>query len=189
MTPLEKIEKGILSGNWKLVCEAYYKLSGKKLEPPVQIKEFDPNKATKSELYKYAKSVNENLAPITAYTIKELREVISVFEKNSQPEPVQTVQTVQPQHVTASSGKVLDGFRYTSGKKIHPDDLKPIKAALAPELEFVKDPENFQYTPRNPAKKNKLTCMKCSKVYESTSEGVNIDGEIKGLCQFCSENP
>ena len=56
MTPLGKIEEGIVKGDWAPVCEGFNKLTGKKLTPPKPIVTtiesiFDPQKATKKELY------------------------------------------------------------------------------------------------------------------------------------------
>ena len=92
MTPLGKIEAGITDANWQLVCDGFNKLTGKKLEPPQQITmtlkaTFDPQKATKKELYNWLLDYAP-LEPMKNYTVADLKEMVGVYQLTEKAEPV-----------------------------------------------------------------------------------------------------
>lgn len=205
MTPLTKIENGILDANWALVCEGFNKLTGKKLEPPQQItmtleSTFEASKASKKELYNWLLCYVP-LEPMKNYSVAELREMVGVYQLAEEAEietpikkdngyihpdlkggPLTTVKL-------PNGAAFLDGFRYTSGKKkLLPIDTQKVVATLDPQLKDVGDPTN-EYVPREAPKKTTLKCLKCSKKFQSYSQlGVEVDGELKALCPVCAES-
>lgn len=206
MTPLGKIEAGITDANWQLVCDGFNKLTGKKMEPPiikVAISEsFDPNKAKKTQLYKWLQDKIE-MGPSKEYSTEELREIANVHLLSIEPD-METVEIPikkdagyinpdlrggpYPSVDLPDGAAFLDGFRYTSGKKkLLPMDTLKVVATLDPQLAKVGDPTN-EYTPREPPRKAQLTCLKCSKVFEGYAGiGVTLDGQLKALCPVCRE--
>ena len=193
-TPLSNIENGITTGDWKLVCDGYNKLTGKKLSPLVVKKEekkFDPKTSSKRELYNFMKT-KFDIAPIKAYTIEDLREMVLVHSLNqSSTEDVyedELTAKVEVQKL-ANGEAFMDGFRYTSGRKeLLPMDKLRVRAVLDPLLKDVGDPTN-EYVPRDPPKRIEMRCLKCSKKFKNfASLGVESGGELKALCPVCSEN-
>ena len=196
MTPLGKIEEGIIGGDWKLVCDGFNRLTGKKVTPPLtkQIQEvFDPNTAKKAQLYSWLKTNTDmEMGPPKEYSIEDLREIVNVHILSEAPakrdsgytNPFKSNQDVKLE----GGGAFLDGFRYTSGKgKLLPMDTLKVTAALDPQLVKVGDPTN-EYIPREPPKKANLKCLKCNKVFEGYAHlGVTSDGELKALCPVCIE--
>lgn len=194
MTPLTKIEQGVIKGDWNLVCEGFNKLTGKKISPPATKTEpakFVIKGAAKVALYKYL-SDKIDLEPMKSYTKADLVEMASVHAMsedfteeivdNTYPEP-------PPKNTTPlKSGKFLDGFRYHSGRKeLLPMDNTKLSKFTDPQLKNVGDPEK-EYVPRDPPKKVNYKCMKCSKSFKGLSSlGVMVDGETKALCTVCSE--
>ena len=203
MTPLGKIEAGITDANWQLVCDGFNKLTGKKLEPPQQITmtlkaTFDPQKATKKELYNWLLDYAP-LEPMKNYTVADLKEMVGVYQLTEKAEPVVKKDNgyISPdlrggpltQVKLPDGAAFMDGFRYTSGKKkLLPIDMQKVVATLDPQLKNVGDPTN-EYVPRDAPKKSSLKCLKCSKKFESYSHlGVEVDGELKALCPICAES-
>ena len=203
MTPLGKIEAGITDANWQLVCDGFNKLTGKKLEPPQQITmtlkaTFDPQKATKKELYNWLLDYAP-LEPMKNYTVADLKEMVGVYQLAEEAEPVVKKDNgyISPdlrggpltQVKLPDGAAFMDGFRYTSGKKkLLPIDMQKVVATLDPQLKNVGDPTN-EYVPRDAPKKSSLKCLKCSKKFESYSHlGVEVDGELKALCPICAES-
>ena len=190
-TPLSKIEKGIIDGDWKLVCEGFNRITGKNLEPPKviveTIKPFDPSKAKKADLYKKLLELMP-LEPVKNYSTEELREMYLVHSlEESEPEQEQiTPKADKVQELKV--GKMLDGFRFTSGKgNLLPMDKEPLVATLDPQLTKVKDPEK-EYVPREAPQKIKAKCHKCGKIHQTIKAyGVTLDGETKALCRNCQE--
>ena len=89
MTPLGKIEEGIIGGDWKLVCDGFNRLTGKKVTPPLtkQIQEvFDPNTAKKAQLYSWLKTNTDmEMGPPKEYSIEDLREIVNVHILSEAP--------------------------------------------------------------------------------------------------------
>lgn len=191
MTPLGKIEAGILSGDWNTVCEGFNKLTGKKLTPPVQKAEkvvFNPEKAPKKELYSYLGKIMD-LEPIKNYSLADLREMAVVHSAFSTEDLVSQTWSDTPQHAAAlDKGVFLDGFRYHSGRsKLLKIDQKPVTVIVEPQLANIGDPTK-EYQPREPVKHINFSCMKCKKSFSAPeSRGMYIDGEAKALCPVCSE--
>lgn len=205
MTPLTKIENGILNADWELVCEGFNKLTGKKLDPPKPITAtlettFNPQSASKKELYNWL-LYYVPLEPIKNYSIAELKEMVGVYQLAEEVEPIELEAPVKKDNGYVNPFKkgddiplpngaaFLDGFRYTSGKKkLLPIDTQKVVATLDPQLKNVGDPTN-EYTPREAPRKSTLKCMKCSKRFEGYSHlGVEVDGELKALCPICAES-
>lgn len=197
MTPLNKIESGILTGNWGLVCEGFNKLTGKNLTPPEPIvatleETFSPEKANKKELYAWMKE-KIDVGPIKSYTTAELREMVAVHMMTEEfveaPVFEDTYRAQAKSEPFKNGGKILDGFRYTSGKKeLLPIDRVKVKAIIEPQLKNVGDP-TADYTPRDAPEKVKIKCMKCSKQFQTYKGiGVEVDNELKALCPICSES-
>lgn len=186
-TPLSKIENGIINGDWKLVCEGFNRITGKNLEPPVikfeTSQPFDPSKAKKAELYKKLSELME-LEPVKNYSTEELREMYFVHSLE-ESEPV-SVKIDESKPFT--KGKMLDGFRFTSGKgNLLPIDKEPLVATLDPQLTKIKDPEK-EYVPREAPQKIMATCHRCGKKHQTIKAyGVTLDGETKALCRNCQE--
>jgi hypothetical protein len=189
MTPLNKIETGIITANWGLVCEGFNKLTGKKLTPPVakeEPKAFDPETANKRELYAFLQETMD-MQPMKSYSIEELREMALVHAMEKTYEDSTTPNVVQPVH--EEGGPIfLDGFRFTSGKKkLLPMDMEKVIATLDPQLALVKDPTN-EYNPRKPPKRIQVRCLKCKKSFEQLAGlAVEVDGERRSMCPVCSE--
>lgn len=199
-TPLSKIENGILNGDWELVCMGFNKLTGKNLQPPVKKetpKAFDPSKAKKTELYSALKELmGAELEPPKNYSIEELREMYMVHSISFDDYiSVDTPEFNNLQKNTAAQkdfevGKMLDGFRYTSGKReLLKADKRPIAAApLEPQLAKVLDGER-EYVPRDAPEKIMAKCIKCGKIYQTLKGlGVTLDGETKTHCANCQES-
>jgi len=191
MTPLTKIENGILSGDWQLVCDGFNKLTGKKLIPPAPPKQevkFDPLKANKRALYAFLKSKIE-MDTINAYSIDELREmsVVHTSEEESEGDEEVVIESSEDKALP-NGGKFLDGFRYTTGRsKLLPIDQERVVTFLDPMLKNVGDPQN-EYRPRNPPKKITVKCMTCKTAFRQTAGiAVEVDNELKSLCPKCSE--
>lgn len=190
MTPLNKIETGIVTANWALVCEGFNKLTGKKLTPPtpkVEVKAFNPDTASKKELYDHLKNIMP-MESAKAYSIAELREmaIVHSMQEDYEEEPVAPI-VAQP--TNDPNGPIfLDGFRFTSGKKkLLPMDMQKVVATLDPQLALVKDPTN-EYNPRKPPKKVQVRCLKCKKSFEQLAGlAVEVDGEKRSMCPVCSE--
>ena len=193
MTPLTKIENGIIAGDWNLVCEGFNKLTGKKLIAPVvpilkkdielPEQKFDSKTATKRELYNWIKN-KYDIAPIKTFTIEELREMYTVYSVNE--EPLEDV-VVEIQEL-ADGAAFLDGFRFHSGrKKLLPIDTQKVIATLEPMLHGDDGPDK-EIQKRDPPKKISMKCLKCNKSFSNYAYlGVDSGGEVKALCPVCSE--
>lgn len=196
-TPLSKIESGIITGDWNLVCEGFNRLTGKNLSPiqPIvkqEVRVFDPSSAKKKEIYTWLKD-KMDLGPITSYYLKELREIsyIHLMEANTEEnteDPMILDEYVNGTDVAV--GRFLDGFRYTSGKNTRmKEDLVKLKAFVDPQLAMVGDPTN-KYEPRETPKNIQLKCTKCKKKFNGLA-GISVkdelSGEAMGLCAICRE--
>lgn len=206
MTPLTKIENGILKADWALVCDGFNKITGKALTPPQQLtmkleSTFNAKKASKKQLYNWLLDYSIAMQGIQYYTIAELREMVGIYQLAEEAEVEAPVKRdngyINPDlrggpltTVNLPNGaSFLDGFRYTSGKrKLLPIDTQKVIATLDPQLKNVGDPTN-EYVPREAPKKSILKCLKCSKKFETYSQlGVEVDGELKALCPTCAES-
>jgi hypothetical protein len=189
MTPLNKIETGIMTANWGLVCEGFNKLTGKKLAPPApkeEPKAFNPETAGKKQLYDFLKGFMQ-MEPMKSYSTEELREMALVHSMEETYEDSTAPNVAQP--TQEEGGPIfLDGFRFTSGKKkLLPMDMEKVVATLDPQLALVKDPTN-EYNPRKPPKKVQVRCLKCKKSFEQLAGlAVEVDGEKRSMCPVCSE--
>ena len=194
-TPLSNIENGITTGDWKLVCDGYNKLTGKKLSPLVVKKEekkFDHKTSSKRELYNFMKT-KFDIAPIKAYTTEELKEMVLVHSLNetSTEDVYEDELTAKVEVQKLSDGAVfMDGFRYTSGRKeLLPMDKLKVTANFDPQLKGDDGPQDREVTKRDPPKKVNMKCLKCSKSFSNWAYlGVESGGELKALCPICSES-
>lgn len=194
-TPLTNIENGIITGDWNLVCEGFNKLTGKKLKPIVitpQVEEFNPETASKRELYKWIKD-KYDIAPMKTFTVDELKEMAVIFSANQ----VHSINNDYTDELTAeikvqelSDGAAfLDGFRYHSGRnKLLPIDKLKVNAVLEPALKGDDGPDR-EITKREAPKKINMKCLKCNKSFMNYSYlAVETGGELKSLCPNCSES-
>lgn len=193
MTPLGNIESGIIHGDWKLVCDGFNKLTGKKLSPIVvkePVKKFYPESATKRELYNWVKT-KYDIAPIKAFTIEELREMVMVhsIDENSVIGDYEDelIAKVEVQKLSDKEA-FLDGFRYHSGRKeLLPIDKLKVTASFDPQLKGDDGPDK-EVAKRDQPKKVNMKCLKCSKSFSNWAYlGVESGGELKALCPICAE--
>jgi hypothetical protein len=208
MTPLTKIENGILSGDWQLVCDGFNKLTGKSLLPPVITPAkpiFDIETAGKKEVYEYIKkNLNPSIGAMKSFSIEELREMFSVFSMENNTDNVE-VQPVQPQvqkSALKKSKKIdphqtgfVDEFRYFQPTKLYGAtkmqdvDVAPLRLVEDPNMKYIKDAEDFEYNPREAPKLADIVCLKCKKTFRNLEKlGVELDGETKGICPTCQES-
>lgn len=190
MTPLTKIENGIMSGDWNLVCEGFNKLTGKKLTAPILKKDIelpdqkiDSTPSTKRELYNWIKN-KYDIAPYKTFTIEELREMYTVYSVNDDLLDEVVVETQE----LANGAAFLDGFRFHSGrKKLLPIDTQKVIATLEPMLHGDDGPDK-ETQKRDAPKKINMKCLKCNKSFSNYAYlGVDSGGEVKALCPVCSE--
>jgi hypothetical protein len=206
MTPLTKIENGILGGDWTLVCEGFNKITGKNLTPPVVVvpeEVFDPNKASKKELYEFIKNkYNSSIVAMKSFSIDELREMIVIFgaEENEEIEVV----APKPQSPKKSkapidpnkTGFLPDGrfFQPTplyGNKKMIPVDASPLRLVEDPSLKKVIEPDDFEHNARPAPKMIDAVCVRCKTKYK-TLLGLAVtdekDSDFRGNCPKCQES-
>lgn len=205
MTPLTKIENGILSANWQLVCDGFNKLTGKSLLPPVVNPPkpvFDIETASKKQVYEFIKeNLNPSIGAMKSFSIEELREMFSVFSMENNVDDEQTRPKAQKsapkksKKIDPTQTGFVDGFRYFQPTKLYGAtkmqdiDVAPLRLVEDPNMKYIKDADNFEYNPREAPKVTDIVCLKCKKSFKSLEKlGVDVDGETKGICPTCQES-
>lgn len=203
MTPLTKIENGILGGDWTLVCEGFNKITGKNLTPPVVIipeVKFDPDKASKKELYEFIKNkYNSSIGAMKSFSIDELREMIVIFAGEEVEDEPAAPKVQLPKKSRApidpnKTGFLPDGRFFQpsplyGNKTMNAVDVAPLRLVEDPNLKKVIEPDDFEHNARPAPKMIDIKCLQCKKTFKHVeSVGVELDGETKGLCQTCQES-
>ena len=209
MTPLTKIENGILSGDWQLVCDGFNKITGKSLSPPIvePVKQvFNPDKASKKELYNYIKeNINPSIGAMKSFSIEELREILiiygseSAFDYQEEVTKLPTKTNVRPKKVKidpAQKGFLNDGRYFMPTKlygntKMLDEDVKPLHLVEDPILKKIVEPDDFEHNPRNPPRTVEAKCVRCGIQYK-TLAGLTVsdeeDPDLRGNCPKCQES-
>jgi hypothetical protein len=205
MTPLTKIENGILSGDWQLVCDGFNKLTGKSLSPPVITPTkpiFDIETAGKKEVYEYIKkNLNPSIGAMKSFSIEELREMFSVFSMENTVDDEQTRPKAQKsapkksKKIDPTQTGFVDEYRFFQPTKLYGAtkmqdvDVAPLRLVEDPNMKYIKDAEDFEYNPREAPKLTDIVCLKCKKTFRNLEKlGVELDGETKGICPTCQES-
>ena len=207
MTPLTKIENGILSGDWQLVCDGYNKITGKNVvtqinEPQKPV--FNDEKASKKELYSHIKeNLNPSIGHMKSFSIEELREVISIY--NTEGDPI----LAPPEIVTPAAGRgkklridphqtgfLPDGRFFQpshlyGNKKMNDVDIKPLHLVEDANFKKITEPTDFEHNPRDPPRTVDAVCVRCKTKYK-TLAGLAVtdekDTDLRGNCPKCQES-
>lgn len=186
MTPLKKIEDGILAGNWQLVCDGFNKLTNKNLEPPKPPAPIKKDPKTKKEFYEALVEMGVNPAPIKEYTLADLQEMHAVYSS------IETIveQDISPQQQSTKS-PISSGplYVFKPEKVLHMDKHVPIKVIPDKELELVVESKESNRIKRQPPRKVTAQCSRCATTFNTLGEFTfNDNGLIRGICDVCKES-
>ena len=188
MTPLEKIEKGIVSGDWQLVCDGYNKITNKKLTPPIEKPLPPPVKKLSSKKDYYAEIISMGvggLDKIENYTLNDLKEMLMVYKISDGQKHHTSPQEENDEQPT------LSGPLYISKpeKLLHIDKNIAVKVVPDKNFDLIKEPNNTNRVKREPPKKVRAECSKCSEIFNALAAFTfNDNGKTIGVCDVCKES-
>lgn len=209
MTPLTKIENGILAGDWQLVCDGYNKITGKNLAPPI----IEPPKplfnietASKKELYSHIKeNLNPSIGAMKSFSIEELREVMSIYQTEDKSEESNPVVVEAPTPISRgkrpkidpyqtgflSDGRFFQPSKLYGNTKMNDVDIKPLHLVEDANFKKITEPTDFEHNPRDPPRTVDAVCVRCKTKYK-TLAGLAVtdekDTDLRGNCPKCQES-
>lgn len=88
----DNIKNGILTKNWNLICDSYFRLTGEKVEVPEDTAPatvIDPFTMNKKDLYKYLTVDLEcRLGPMKSYQLDDLKVILTASLETDEPKLV-----------------------------------------------------------------------------------------------------
>ncbi len=178
---INSFESAIKAGDWSSICDVFFKMTGKKIDPPVikpAIVEFDPSKATKTQLYKKIKEFNPDIGPAKSFSLEDLLVMYKMYSPSDEEvnEPIAVRSTVE------------NDWAYV------PPNARPLngdKVKIVPRLTDFDTYDDEGASKVQRTRKNDLvlaTCRKCKKTVSVSPvlvTGINDNGQRVCICHAC----
>lgn len=178
---INSFEAAIKAGDWSSVCDVFFKMTGKKIDPPA-IKpiaiQFDPTTATKTQLYKKIKELNPDIGPAKNFSSEDLLVMYKMYYSTDEDEiEVSTTQVITE-----------NDWAYV------PPNARPLngdKIKVTPRLTDFDTYDDEGGSKVQRTRKNdliKAVCRKCKKTVSVSPvliTGTSNDGQKMCICHSC----